>query len=194
MSETLAQAVAAARACTLCQAALPLGPRPVFRAQPSARLLIISQAPGTKAHNTSIPFNDASGVRLRDWLGIDATQFYDETRVAFLPMGFCYPGVLPRGGDKPPMPICAPTWHARLMPLLTNVRLTLLVGSHAQNFHLGRGLLTARVAGFRDYLPRALPLPHPSWRTLAWERRHPWFTQKLLPELRQRVTAALQDQ
>jgi len=193
VSETLAEAVAAARACTLCEAALPLGPRPVFRAQPGARLLIVSQAPGTRAHNTSIPFNDASGVRLRDWLGMDEAVFYDEARVAFLPMGFCYPGVLPRGGDKPPMPICAPTWHPRLMPLLPQVRLTLLVGSHAQTFHLGRGLLTERVANFRDYLPRFLLLPHPSWRTLAWENRNPWFTQELLPELRRRVIEALQE-
>ena len=188
---TLASEAAAARACTLCVATLPLGPRPVLRVSTTARLLIIGQAPGTKVHASGIPWNDPSGVRLRSWLQMDDETFYDESKVAILPMGLCYPGVLPNGGDKPPMPICAPTWHPRLRPLMPNVRLTLLVGSYAQAYLLGKGPMRERVADFRRFLPDYLPLPHPSWRTQGWERRNPWFGAELLPELRARVAAAL---
>lgn len=188
----LAQQMAAARACTLCAPALPLGPRPVFRASATARLLIASQAPGTRVHETGIPFNDPSGVRLRDWLGLTPEEFYDEARIALLPMGFCYPGRLPRGGDAPPRRECAPYWRPRLLPHLTGLRLTLLVGSYAIAHTLGPGPVAPRVRDFQRYLPRHFPLPHPSWRTLAWQRRHPWFDAEVLPALRAAVRAAIE--
>jgi uracil-DNA glycosylase len=179
-------------ACDLCAAHLPLGPRPVIRGLPSARLLITSQAPGTKVHETGLSFNDRSGDRLREWLAMDRATFYDEREIAIMPMGLCYPGRLPNGGDAPPRPECAPRWHARFRALLPEVRLTLLVGSYAIAHYLEkRGSMTETVAAWRDYLPRFLPLPHPSWRTVAWERKNPWFAEELLPELRRRVRAAL---
>jgi uracil-DNA glycosylase len=187
--ETLEQAAAAARACTLC--ALPLGPRPTFRVSPTARLLIISQAPGTKVHATGLPFNDASGDRLRGWLGVDRDTFYDSSRIALVPMGLCYPGRLPNGGDVPPMKLCAPTWHPRLLPLLTDVRLTLLVGGHAIAAKLGPGGMTAHVRAWKTRLPSMLPLPHPSWRTGHWERSNSWFGAEILPALRARVAEVL---
>jgi len=184
---TLEQAAQAARACTLCAAHLPLGPRPVLRVSETARLLIIGQAPGTKVHATGIPWNDASGVRLRAWLGMDEAAFYDEASVAILPAGLCYPGRLPKGGDAPPRPECAPTWHPVLRPLLTSVRLTLLVGSYAQRLYFSRGSVTETVAGWRGAPEGVFPLPHPSWRTLAWARRNPWFEDEVLPALRARL-------
>ncbi len=180
------------RACRLCEAHLPLGPNPVVRAGASARLLIVGQAPGTKVHATGIPWNDASGQRLRDWLGMDRETFYDENRVAIVPMGFCYPGRA-GGGDAPPRPECAPTWHPQLLPLLPEVRLVLLVGQYAQAAYLGasrKPTLTATVHAAADYLPRYLPLPHPSPRNQMWLRRNPWFEQDTLPVLRERVAAA----
>jgi uracil-DNA glycosylase len=178
---------AAARACTICAGVLPLGPHPVLQVSASARLLIIGQAPGTAVHRSGIPWDDRSGDRLRLWLGIGKDIFYDAARVAQVPMGLCYPGVLPGGGDRPPMPICAPTWHPRLLPLMPEVRLTLLVGGYAQTRMLGRGAMTDRVRAFRSHLPTYLPLPHPSWRTSGWERLNPWFAADLLPELQARV-------
>ena len=163
----------------------------MLRVSPTARLLIIGQAPGTKVHESGIPWNDASGIRLRHWLAMDDATFYDESRVAILPMGLCYPGVLPKGGDKPPMPICAPTWHSRIRPLLSGVELTLYVGSYAIGHYLGKGSMTDHVHQFRAHLPAAIPLPHPSWRTQAWERRNPWFGAELLSVLRARVAAVL---
>lgn len=185
----LAAVAAEARACSLCADHLPLGPRPVLRVSTTARLLIIGQAPGTKVHATGIPWNDPSGERLRRWMGIGRETFYDEARIAILPMGLCYPGVVPNGGDAPPMPVCAPTWHPRLLPLMPAVELTLLVGSYAQSAALGPGRMTDRVAAFRSYLPRRLPLPHPSWRTGAWERRNAWFGEEVLPALRALVAS-----
>lgn len=186
------EAVAAeARACTLCAAHLPLGPRPVFRVSAAARLLIIGQAPGTKVHASGIPWNDASGDRLRAWLGMDRAMFYDAARIAIVPVGLCYPGRLANGGDAPPRPECAPLWHPRLLPLLGEVRLTLLVGRYAQARMLGRGGMTGFVRDFARHLPRYFPLPHPSWRTTAWERRNPWFAAEALPALRAAVAAAL---
>ncbi len=170
--ETLAQAAAAARACTLC-ADLPLGPRPILRVHPSARLLIVGQAPGTTVHESGIPWNDPSGERLREWLAMPPDVFYDETRVAILPTGLCYPGRLPNGGDAPPRKICAPTWHPRLLPLMPDIRLTLAVGSYAIARLIGPGPMTAHVQAFRTHLPALVPLPHPSWRTRAWEARNP---------------------
>lgn len=196
MSESLAAVVAAARACRLCAESLPLGPRPVLRAGPDARLLIVGQAPGTRAHETGLPWNDASGDRLRDWMGIGRDAFYDETRVALVPMGLCYPGRLPRGGDRPPRPECAPTWHARLRAGLPRIELTVLAGAYAQRHYLGsRGgaSVAATVAAWRRFLPDRLPLPHPSWRTRGWVARNPWFETELLPELRARVAALTGD-
>jgi uracil-DNA glycosylase len=191
VAETLEQAAAAARACTLCADRLPLGPRPTFRVSATARLLIVSQAPGTKVHATGIPFNDASGDRLRAWMGIDRATFYDASRVALVPMGLCYPGRLPQGGDVPPMKVCAPTWHPRLIPRMPAIRLTLLVGGYAIARVLGPGGMGAHVWRFRDHLPQRLPLPHPSWRTVGWEAANPWFTQEVLPDLRARVADLL---
>jgi uracil-DNA glycosylase len=179
------------RACRVCAAHLPLGPRPVLRASATARLLIVGQAPGTKVHATGIPWNDPSGARLRDWLRMDPALFYDEARIAIVPMGLCYPGVAPGGGDAPPRPDCARLWRQPLAALMPDIRLTLLVGSYAQTHALGRGAMTERVRRFRDHLPRFFPLPHPSWRTTGWERRHPWFAAEVLPALRQAVEAAL---
>ncbi len=182
------------RACARCAAHLPLGPRPVLRGLPSARLLITSQAPGTKVHETGLSFNDRSGDRLRQWLGIDRDTFYDERRVAILPMGLCYPGRYAAGGDLPPRPECAPLWHGRLLAAWPAIDLTLLVGSYAIDHYLKprpqKGM-TETVRAWRDFLPEFLPLPHPSWRTTAWEARNPWFAAEVLPELRRRVQALL---
>ena len=191
-AESLEGLVARARACTICEAHLPLGPRPVLRARPGARLLLIGQAPGTRVHETGIPWNDPSGDRLRDWLQLDRETFYDETRIAIVPMGFCYPGRDPRGGDRPPRPECAPTWHAPIRASLPAVELTLLIGLYAQAHYLGarrRASLTETVRAWRDYQPEFLPLPHPSWRNTAWLKRNPWFEAELLPKLRARIEA-----
>ena len=180
------------RACRLCAPHLPLGPRPVVRGTASARLLIISQAPGTKVHETGLSFNDRSGDRLRQWLGIDRTVFYDEARVAIVGMGFCYPGRDGKGGDLPPRPECAPRWHAPVLRLLPKIELTLLIGSYAIEYYLAgpkRRSMAETVAAWRDFLPRFLPLPHPSWRTMMFEQRNPWFEAELLPELHRRVSA-----
>ncbi|HXQ50367.1 MAG TPA: uracil-DNA glycosylase family protein [Stellaceae bacterium] len=188
----LARVIVEARACTLCAAHLPLGPRPVLRGRASARLLIVSQAPGTRVHETGLSFNDRSGDRLRQWLGIDRDTFYDESRVAIMPMGLCYPGRLPQGGDQPPRPECAPRWHARVLERLPRVELTLLVGSYAIDYYLARRQsMTDTVAEWRAFLPAHLPLPHPSWRTTAWEKKNAWFETELLPELRRRVAALI---
>ncbi len=192
MSDPLAALVARIRACRLCAADLPLGPRPVLRVAATARLLIVGQAPGTKVHETGIPWNDRSGDRLRDWMGIGRDAFYDETRIAIVPTGLCYPGRAAGGGDLPPSPSCAPTWFPLLLPLLDKVELTILAGGYAQAYHLGarrRATMTETVAAWRDYLPEILPLPHPSWRTTGWQRRNPWFEAELLPDLRRRVRA-----
>jgi uracil-DNA glycosylase len=145
-------------------------------------------------HETGVPWNDASGDRLRAWLGVDRDRFYDERRIAIMPMGFCYPGTDAGGGDRPPRPECAPHWHARLRAFLPAVELTLLVGSYAQAHYLGsrrRASMTETVRAFRDYLPDFLPLPHPSWRNTGWIKRNPWFERELLPELRDRVAPKL---
>jgi uracil-DNA glycosylase len=190
--DTLEAAIAEASACRLCEAALPLGPRPVFRVSATARMLIISQAPSTKVHMTGLPWNDASGDRLRDWLQMDREQFYDTAQIAIVPTGLCYPGRLPAGGDAPPRPECAPLWLDRFVRLMPQVRLTLLVGSYALRHRLGKGAMTDRVRRFRELGPAIVPLPHPSWRTTGWERRNPWFGEELLPALRQAVAVALE--
>jgi uracil-DNA glycosylase len=183
------------RACAVCAPHLPLGPRPVLRGRPSARLLIISQAPGTRVHETGLSFNDRSGDRLRTWLDLDRDSFYDEARVAIMPIGFCYPGRDARGGDLPPRGECAPLWHTRLRALLPAIELTLLVGSYAIAYYLPRPADTRSMAGiiarWRDYLPDFFVLPHPSWRTMRWQRDNPWFEAEILPELRARVAGTL---
>jgi len=182
------------RACRICESSLPLGPRPVVQMTGHARLLIIGHAPGTKVHETGIPWNDASGDRLRDWTGLDRETFYDPQKIAIMPMGFCYPGRNPKGGDNPPRPECAPTWHDRLREHLPAIRLTLLVGSYAQKRYLGGGQsMTEAVQDFRRHLDQGfLPLPHPSWRTNAWQRRNPWFDAEVLPVLRTRISDSLE--
>lgn len=201
MDETqdLAALLADIRACTHCQAHLPLGPRPVLVVEPSARILIIGQAPGTKVHESGIPWNDRSGDTLRGWMAIDRDTFYDRARIAIVPMGFCYPGVLPArngksGGDAPPRPECAPMWHSAVLEHLPNVELVLLAGQYAQAAYLGQRrekTLTETVGHWRNYGPRYFPLPHPSWRSANIIRRNPWFDAELLPELRARVAALL---
>jgi len=182
-----------ARACRTCAAHLPLGCRPVLSAEQGARLLIIGQAPGTRVHESGVPWSDPSGDRLRDWMGIDHADFYDPARVAIMPMGFCYPGRDKGGGDAPPRPECAPLWHARVRALLPNIELTLLVGGYAQRYYLDGGSrgVTDTVRAWRDLLPQFLPLPHPSWRTRSWVTRNPWFEDEVIPELRARVRRLL---
>jgi uracil-DNA glycosylase len=182
--------LAEARACTHC-ADLPLGPRPILQASATSRLVIASQAPGSIAHASGVPFRDPSGERLRDWLGLDLDTFYDARLVAILPMGMCYPGRFPEGGDLPPRPECAPRWRPRFLERMREIRLILLVGAYSQADALGPGRMTDRVRAFRDHLPRYFPLPHPSWRTGVWERRNPWFAAEVLPALRQEVRRAL---
>lgn len=179
------------RACRLCEAHLPLGPRPVLRADVRARVLIVGQAPGTRVHATGIPWNDASGDRLREWLQVDREAFYDEGRFAIIPAGLCYPG-RGRSGDLPPRPECAPLWHPRLRALLPAIELTLLVGQYAQAYYLGarrKPTLTATVHAWREYGPEFLPMPHPSPRNTRWLQLNPWFARDVLPELRERVAA-----
>lgn len=178
------------RACRICEAELPLGARPVLQLVGTARLLIIGQAPGSKVHRSGVPWNDASGDRLREWLKLDRSTFYDAARVAILPMGFCYPGAGGNGGDRPPRPECAPLWHERLLKHLPDLQLTLLVGQYAHRHYLEaarKGSLTETVKAFSEYGPRFFPVPHPSWRSPIWMRKHPWFEQTVIPELRKAV-------
>jgi uracil-DNA glycosylase len=177
-------------ACRVCEANLPHGPRPVLRVSTGASLLIISQAPGSKVHQTGIPWNDASGDRLREWMNMDRCTFYDETRVAFVPIGFCYPGADPKGGDKPPRPECAALWHGRILEHLPNIQLTLLVGQYSQKHYLRsrrKKSMTETVKAFPEYGPTFFPLPHPSWRSGVWMRKQPWFEQVVIPKLRSTV-------
>ncbi len=160
----------------------------------TATILIASQAPGTKAHVSGTPWTDASGVRLREWLGMTPDEFYDGRRIAILPMGLCYPGRYAKGGDLPPRPECAPRWRRRLLGAMPQVQLTLLVGGYAQEDALGPGRMTDLVRDFAKYLPRYFPLPHPSWRTGIWETKNPWFPADVLPALRAEVRRVLQAQ
>lgn len=170
-------------------------PRPVVWFRPSARVLIAGQAPGLRVHERGEPFRDPSGDRLRAWLGLDKGAFYDRKRIAIVPMAFCFPGHDAKRADLPPPPVCARTWHARVMAALPALRLVLAVGGPAQHWHIGaRATVTATVAGWRDHAPRAFPLPHPSWRNTAWLRRNPWFEAELLPALRARLAAVLAEE
>jgi len=194
MTTPLPKLLAEVRACTVCAASLPLGPRPIVQIGAGARLLVIGQAPGSRVHETGVPWDDLSGARLRQWMGIDAATFYDPERVALMPMGFCYPGVAKSGGDNPPRKECAPPWHERLRTHLIAVRLTLLVGSYAQRAYLkadAKQSLTEAVRNHRPFLPAFMPLPHPSWRSTGWMRKNPWFEAEAVPALRSQVAAAL---
>ncbi len=190
------------RACRLCAGrfaatATAHAPRPVVWFRPGARLLIAGQAPGLRVHEAGRPFADASGERLRDWLGMSAAEFYDRDRVAVVPMAFCFPGYDARGADLPPPPLCAATWHGRVMAALPGLRLRVLVGGHAFRWHLGAKGVTETVADWRAVMaagaPATIPLPHPSWRNTAWLRRHPWFAAELLPVLRAEVRRVLEE-
>lgn len=184
------------RACRACEAHLPHGPRPVLQVGRSARILVVGQAPGARVHASGVPWDDKSGERLRDWMGVDRDAFYDPNRVALVPMGYCYPG---RGasGDLPPRPECAALWLERVLAEMPHIRLTLLVGAYAQRRFLPdarRASLTDTVAAWRDFGPSRLPLPHPSPRNQGWFKHHPWLERELLPVLRTRVAAALADE
>ncbi|EGQ7939070.1 uracil-DNA glycosylase family protein [Vibrio vulnificus] len=176
------------RACQVCASALPLGANPVVQAHSEAKILIIGQAPGTKVHHTSIPWNDASGNRLRAWLDIEKLTFYDPKQIAIMPMGFCYPGQ-GQSGDLPPRKECAPLWHEALLKHLPNIELTLLIGQYAQNRYLSNKpkTLTETVQNWQAWLPDYLPLPHPSPRNTLWLRKNPWFEEQTVPYLRQQV-------
>jgi uracil-DNA glycosylase len=191
---TLESLLVDVRSCTICADHLPYGPRPVVQLHGAARILIAGQAPGRRVHETGLPFNDPSGDRLRDWLGITRDVFYDETQVALVPMGFCYPGT-GKSGDLPPRPECAAAWRSALLSRLKSVELTLAIGQYAHAYHLHdrAATLTESVRNWRNYWPQLVPLPHPSPRNNLWLRRNPWFEQEIVPALRARVSAVLGD-
>lgn len=194
MDRALTLCLKRVRACSRCKAVLPLGARPVLRARVTAHLLIVGQAPGIRVHETGIPWNDPSGDRLRYWLGLDREQFYDESRIAIIPMGLCYPGRNSRGGDLPPRPECAPAWFPQLLPLLPNIKTTILAGAYAQKWYLGektKPTLTETVRNWRAYTPAYFPLPHPSFRNNQWLKNNPWFEAELVPALSARIREIL---
>lgn len=187
---TMTDFIQQAKQCAICQHKLPNSAKPIFQGSTTANILIIGQAPGIKAHQTGIPWNDASGERLRQWLKITPPDFYDETKVAILPMGFCYPGK-GKTGDLPPMKECAPTWHPKLIGQM-DVKVTLLIGQYAQQYYLEDNKnLTERVQSWRDYQPEYLVLPHPSPRNNIWLKKNPWFEQQLLPDMRKAIAGVL---
>jgi len=182
------------RACRRCEAHLSHGPRPVLHVSSTAKLCIVSQAPGLRVHETGLSFNDASGDRLREWMGVNRSTFYDGSRVAIAAMAFCFPGYNDEGHDLPPRRECAATWRERLFAALPQFETTLLVGSYAQGWHLrgrARPTMTETVRAWREYAPRYIPLPHPSWRNSGWLKKNSWFAEDLLPYLRRRVRRVL---
>ena len=192
MTQSIKLLINEARACTLCLKDLEHGVRPVFQIHPEARILIAGQAPGSKVHASGIPFDDPSGDRLRDWMGIDKETFYDPSKVAILPMAYCYPGK-GKSGDLPPMPICAQTWRDKMLKAMPNVELTLVIGQYAQAWHLPKikKNLTETVRSFREYDSSVLPLPHPSPRNNIWLKKNPWFETEIIPVIRTRGAQAL---
>lgn len=190
----LDQLLAEIAACRACAGELPHAPRPVTFVRRAVRLLIAGQAPGRRVHESGVPFTDPSGDRLRQWLGIDGETFYGRPEIGVAAMAFCFPGTNPKGGDFPPPPRCAQLWRPRLLEQLPNLELTLLVGSYAQDWALGERVganMTQTVRRWRDYLPKYLPLPHPSWRNSGWLKRNPWFEDEVTPFLRRRVRELL---
>ena len=184
--------LAEVRACTICAAHLPHGVRPVLQCHADARVLIAGQAPGRRVHHSGVPFDDASGDRLREWLGVSREVFYDPGQIAILPIGFCYPGS-GKSGDLPPRPECAPAWRQQLLGHLRKIECTLVLGRYAQSYHLGKTgqNLTETVRAWRDYWPNIVPLPHPSPRNNMWLRRNPWFEAELIPAVQRRIAEAL---
>ncbi len=193
LTGAFADLLARARACTVCAASLPHPPRPVILASPTARLLIVGQAPGRRVRETGIPWNDPSGDRLREWLGMTREQFYDASRIAIVPTGLCYPGTA-KGSDLPPRPECAPLWHPQFLQAMPKIGLTLLIGGYAQAYYLGKRrarTLADTVHGWPGFGPDYFPLPHPSPRNQPWLKRHAWFETEVLPALRQQVGTLL---
>ena len=192
MIQQFSQLLQSVRECRLCEKSLPLGPRPVLQIDPRATILIAGQAPGRRVHESGKPFDDPSGVRLREWLGVSRETFYDPGKVAILPMGFCYPGS-GKSGDLPPRPECAEAWRQLLLSSLRHVELTLVIGQFAQRWHLAsvQKNLTETVRAWRDYGPGIVPLPHPSPRNNIWLKRNPWFSEYLLPSLKIMTQEAL---
>ena len=181
------------RACTHCQAHLPFGPRPVLQLDPRAKILIVGQAPGSKVHATGIPFDDPSGDRLRQWMGVDKAVFYNPTKIAILPMGFCYPGK-GKSGDLPPRPECAELWRKPLLSQLANIELTLIIGKYAIDYHLPQAngqTLTETVKDWKTYWPKLLPLPHPSPRNNIWLKKNQWFEKEIVASIGKKVQSLL---
>lgn len=189
---SFASLLAEVHGCSICAAHLPHGIRPVLQMHPQARVLIAGQAPGRKVHDSGLPFDDASGDRLREWIGVTRETFYDSRQIAILPMGLCFPGT-GKSGDLPPRPECAQAWHDQLIGHLRHLEITLVVGRYAQAYHMNaeRSSLTETVRNWQSYGPKLIPLPHPSPRNNIWLSRNPWFEQELLPILRRRVSVAL---
>ena len=189
---SLASLLTEVRSCTLCTAQLPHPPRPIFQLHSKARILIAAQAPGRKVHQSGVPFDDASGNRLRTWMGLTRDVFYDPEQIAIVPIGLCFPGA-GRSGDLPPRRECAPAWREKLLGRLRSLQLTLVIGQYAHAYHFGMSdfSLTERVKSWRAYWPSAIPLPHPSGRNNVWLHRNPWFESELLPSLRMRVSEIL---
>lgn len=182
------------RACEVCKAHLPLGPRPIVAAQFNAKIIIIGQAPGTKVHETGVPWDDPSGAQLRKWLGVSDEVFYDESKIALVPMGFCYPGK-GKGGDLPPRTECAPLWHQQLWDAMPHLELIILIGTYAQNYYLKGEMgknLTETVKAYQKYLPKYFPLPHPSPRNRFWLTKNPWFDIEVVKELQNKVKDCLE--
>jgi len=187
-NQTLDGLLQQVRACVVCEKDLPLGANPILRASQSSRILVVGQAPGTRVHQTGIPWNDPSGDRLRLWMNLSREQFYDESKIAIVPMGFCYPGK-GKSGDLPPRVECAPLWHHPLLQHMPDLKLTLLIGQYAQKYYLKDNYktLTERVKNWREFAPDYFPLPHPSPRNQLWLKRNPWFAEEVIPALQQRL-------
>lgn len=190
----LARLLREIRACRICAEVLPHEPRPVLKLKPTVKFCIVGQAPGLRVHESGIPFNDPSGERLRDWMGVSREEFYDERKIGIVPMGFCFPGYDDKGADRPPRPECAKAWRERLFETAPDIPFFLAVGGYAQRYHLrdsAKRTLTETVRAWRDYTPRVIPLPHPSWRNNSWLKKNSWFEKELLPYLKRRVRRAL---